>query len=120
MEILNIGPLELILILILALIVLGPDDMVKYSRILARFIRNIVRSPLWKEMVSTSEEIRTIPQQLVKEADLEESLKDIKQINHTLTEPMNVDLETEIKNCSEAEQIIPPNSDEPELSDQKS
>jgi Sec-independent protein translocase protein TatA len=107
MEILNIGPLEFILILILALIVLGPDDMVKYSRVIARFIRNVVRSPLWKEMVSTSEEIKTIPQQLVKEADLEESLKDLKQISHSLAEPLKVDLETEIKNGSEAEQNNP-------------
>ena len=34
MEILGIGPLELFFILIIALIVLGPNDMVKAGRIL--------------------------------------------------------------------------------------
>jgi Sec-independent protein translocase protein TatA len=79
MEILNVGPLELGLILILALIVLGPDRMVKTSRQVAGWISKIVKSPIWKELVSTSAEIRSIPQKIVKEADLEETVQEISQ-----------------------------------------
>ena len=38
MEILGIGPLELIFILLIALIVLGPGDMVKTGRTIGRFL----------------------------------------------------------------------------------
>ena len=39
MKILNIGPMELVFILIIVLIVLGPKDMVQYGRKLGKFIR---------------------------------------------------------------------------------
>ena len=81
MEIFNIGPLELIIILVLALIVFGPERMVKYARESALWIRKIVRSPFWRDLVSTTEEIKSIPRQLVKEADLDDSIREIKQLN---------------------------------------
>jgi Sec-independent protein translocase protein TatA len=77
MQILNIGPFELGLILLLAFIVLGPDGMVNYSRKSAKWIAKVIRSPFWKELISTSEEVRSIPKQLIKDANLEESLKEI-------------------------------------------
>lgn len=83
MEILNVGPLELGLILILALIVLGPDGMVKTSRQVARWISKIIKSPIWKELISTSDEIRSIPQKFVKEANLEDSLQEISKFSRT-------------------------------------
>jgi Sec-independent protein translocase protein TatA len=83
MEIFNVGPLELGLILILALIVLGPDGMVKSARQMGRFVAKIVRSPIWKEMISTTEEIRTLPQKIVKEANLEESMEELSKLNRT-------------------------------------
>jgi Sec-independent protein translocase protein TatA len=83
MEILNVGPWELGLILILALIVLGPEGMAKTSRQVARWIAKIIRSPIWKELVSTSEEIRTIPQKFVKEANLEETMQEVSKLART-------------------------------------
>jgi Sec-independent protein translocase protein TatA len=81
MEIFNIGPLELGLILILALIILGPDGMVKSVRQIGRWIAKIIRSPIWKEMMSTSEEIRSIPQKIVKEANLEETMQEVSRLS---------------------------------------
>jgi sec-independent protein translocase protein TatB len=80
MEILNVGPWELGLILILALIVLGPEGMAKTSRQVARWIAKIIKSPIWKELISTSEEIRTIPQKFVKEANLEETMQEVSKL----------------------------------------
>ena len=45
-EIFNIGPLEILFIVILALLILGPQDMVKTARSIGKLIRKVVRSPL--------------------------------------------------------------------------
>jgi Sec-independent protein translocase protein TatA len=90
MEIFNIGPWELVLILILALVVFGPERMVDYSKATARVIRKIVRSPFWRDLVSTSEEIKDIPRQIVKEANLEESLQELKDLQNTIRKPLDL------------------------------
>ena len=94
MEILNVGPWELGLILILALIVLGPDGMVKTSRQVARWIAKIIRSPIWKELISTSDEIRSIPQKFVKEANLEETMQEVSKLtrNVMITDTAKLDV----------------------------
>ncbi len=91
MEIFNIGPLELLLILILALVVFGPEGMVKFARDAATLIRRVIRSPFWRDLVSTTEEIKTIPRQLVKDADLEDSLREINQLRNTINNPIRFD-----------------------------
>lgn len=87
MEIFNIGPWELILVLLLALVIFGPEGMVKFARDAAVFIRKVVRSSFWQELISTSEEIREIPKQLVKEAELEENLREINQLKNPIIYP---------------------------------
>ncbi len=72
MEILGIGPLELFFILIIALIVLGPNDMVKAGRTLGRLMRGIVTSPTWQMIQRTSREFRYLPNKLMREAGIEE------------------------------------------------
>lgn len=74
MQVLGIGPLELVFILIIALLVLGPRGMVNTARQGGELIRKLVRSPLWKEVVDTSREIREIPGKLVREAGVEKEL----------------------------------------------
>jgi hypothetical protein len=80
MEIFNVGPLELGLVLLLALIVLGPEGMVSFARKSSRWIVKIIRSPIWKDLVNTSEEVRSIPKQLLKEANLEDSLRELNDL----------------------------------------
>jgi sec-independent protein translocase protein TatB len=77
MDILGIGPLELIFILIIALIVLGPTDMVKAGRTIGKFLRQIVTSPTWHAVTKTSSELRNLPTKLIRDAGLEEDFKDI-------------------------------------------
>ncbi len=72
MEFLGIGPLELFFVLIIALIVLGPKDMVKAGRTLGRFMRTIVTSPTWRAIQQTSREIRYLPNKLMREAGIDE------------------------------------------------
>ncbi len=80
MEVLGIGPLELFFILIIALIVLGPKDMVKAGKTLGGLLRRLVKSPVWAAMQQTSREIRTLPNKLMRDAGLEESIAEVQQI----------------------------------------
>jgi Sec-independent protein translocase protein TatA len=77
MDILGIGPLELIFILIIALIVLGPSDMVKAGRTVGRFLRQVITSSTWRAVTRTSDELRTLPNKLIREAGLDEDFKQI-------------------------------------------
>jgi sec-independent protein translocase protein TatB len=82
MEILGIGPSELVFIIIIALIVLGPKDMQKAGRTLGKWLRQIVTSDGWKLFQQTSREIQTLPNRLMRDAaldELKELQKDLKQ-----------------------------------------
>ena len=72
MEILGIGPSELVLIVVLALIILGPRDMQKAGQTLGRWLRRVVTSDGWKFFQQTSREIQTLPNRLMREAALED------------------------------------------------
>src|SRR5512139_4244212 len=81
MEILGIGPLELLFILLIALIFLGPGDMVKAGRTLGRFLRRIITSPEWQTVQKASRELKHLPNRLMREASLEDLSKDLNEIN---------------------------------------
>jgi len=88
MEILGIGPLELVFVLLIALIVLGPNDMVKAGRTIGRFLRKIVTSPTWRTVQQTSRDIRYLPNKLMREAgleDLKDQIPDAGQIRKDLS-----------------------------------
>jgi sec-independent protein translocase protein TatB len=80
MEFLGIGPLELFFILIIALIVLGPKDMVKAGRTLGRFLRRLVTSPTWQTVQRTSHDLRYLPNKLMREAGVEEDMEELNRI----------------------------------------
>jgi Sec-independent protein translocase protein TatA len=87
MDFLGIGPLELLFIVIIALIVLGPKDMVKAGKTIGRTLRKIVTSPNWRAIQQTSNELRQLPNRLMREAGLEELQKNIPkpdEIGHEL------------------------------------
>ena len=69
MEILGIGTSELVFILIIALIVLGPKDMQKAGKTIGKWLRDIVTSDGWKMFQQTSRELRTLPNRLMREAN---------------------------------------------------
>lgn len=69
MEILGVGPSELVFIVIIALIVLGPKDMQKAGKTIGKFLRDIITSDGWKIFQQTSRELRTLPNKLMREAN---------------------------------------------------
>ena len=72
MDILGVGPLELLFIVIIALIVLGPKDMAKAGRSIGRFLRTMMMSETWQVVRQASNEIRAMPNRLMREAGIEE------------------------------------------------
>jgi Sec-independent protein translocase protein TatA len=81
MELFGIGPLELLFILLIALIILGPGDMVKAGLTLGRFLRKIITSPEWRTVQKASQELRNLPNRLMREASLDDLSKDLADIN---------------------------------------
>lgn len=71
MEILGIGMPELIFVIIIALLVLGPKDMQKAGRTIGKFLRNVITSDGWKMFQQTSRDLRTLPNRLMREANEE-------------------------------------------------
>jgi sec-independent protein translocase protein TatB len=84
MEILGVGPSELIFILIIALIVLGPKDMQKAGKTIGKWMRDIVTSDGWKIFQQTSRELKTLPNRLMRDANNE-----INQIGNDLNNSIN-------------------------------
>jgi sec-independent protein translocase protein TatB len=81
MEILGVGWQEFIFILIIAIIVLGPKDMQKAGRTIGRWLNQLVHSDSWKVFQKTSSELRNLPRNLMREANMEmmETEKEIRR-----------------------------------------
>ena len=77
MKFFNLGLAEIVLIVILALIILGPGNMVKTAREVGAFFRRVTKSPYWQEVWATRRELNEIPRILTKEANLDETFKDL-------------------------------------------
>src|SRR5512143_1618661 len=84
MEILGIGPSELLFIVVLALIILGPKEMQKAGRTIGKWLRQVVTSDGWKFFQQTSREIQTLPNRLMREAALDE----LKAVEKDLRQPV--------------------------------
>jgi sec-independent protein translocase protein TatB len=72
MEILGVGPLEVLLIVLLAVVLFGPKDIVRTARSAGRFLNRLYRSEGWRTLLRTSETLRTLPNRLAREAELED------------------------------------------------
>jgi sec-independent protein translocase protein TatB len=82
MEILGIGPAEALLVVIVALIVVGPKEMGKAARSAGRFLNRLYKSDAWKSVTQASRNLRTLPSRLAREAALEE----LDEVRDTLLE----------------------------------
>jgi sec-independent protein translocase protein TatB len=84
MDFLGVGPLELILIIVLALVLVGPRDMARLGRDAGRFLNRLYRSPAWRTMNDASRELRNLPTRLAREAELDTLQRDLEQAGQGL------------------------------------
>ena len=89
MEIFGIGASELIFILLIAIIVLGPKDMQRAGRTIGRWLNQLIKSDGWKVFQKTSAELRNLPRNLMREANMEvaEMEKDLRNAIDPRTDP---------------------------------
>lgn len=96
MDFLGIGPLELLMVLLLVILVFGPEDLAKAGKTIGRTLNKIVRSDGWRAVRDINKEMRDIPNRLVKEAELEETIKEVKELSNVPKE-----LESDLRDLDE-------------------
>jgi sec-independent protein translocase protein TatB len=84
MEIFGIGPQELFFIVLIAIIVLGPKDMQKAGKTVGRWLNRAMKSDGWRAFQRASREIRNLPTNLMREANLEELQKMDRDIRNSI------------------------------------
>lgn len=79
MELFGIGSMELIFIILLAIIIFGPKDIVNTSKTVGKSLNKFIRSDTWKTINQTSRELKNLPTRLMRESGLEELEKSTKE-----------------------------------------
>ena len=123
MEILGIGPSELLFIIIIALIVLGPKDMQKAGKTIGRWLNSLVRSDGWKAFQQTSKEIRSFPTKLMRDANMEiaEAEREMRKALDTTNKPPASSPSQNLTRPKETENTIqPPVANPPQTDDTNS
>ena len=92
MDFLGVGPMELFFVVILALIILGPKDMQKAGRSMGRWMNNLVKSDTWKLVRQASNKIKYLPNELMREAGLEDIKKTTQEINKEIGKEISQEL----------------------------
>lgn len=77
MNFLNLGIGEILFIIIIALIIFGPGNLVKTARDAGTFIRKVAKSPYWQEVWATKRELTELPKLISKEAHLDETISEL-------------------------------------------
>ena len=112
LDILGVGPLELLFIIIIALIVIGPRDLSKAARAAGRFLNRLYKSETWHMLMDASRNIRTLPNRLAREAaleDLDEALHSVKEAGKDMAKDVQ-SLSEDLRELSTAQpkSISPP------------
>jgi Sec-independent protein translocase protein TatA len=79
MNFLNLGIGEILFILVIALIIFGPGNLVKTAREMGAFIRKVAKSPYWQEVWATKRELSELPKLISKEAHLDETIEELQK-----------------------------------------
>jgi sec-independent protein translocase protein TatB len=122
MEFLGIGPLELLFILLIALIILGPKDLSKTAKSIGKGLNQLVRSDTWRTVTEASRKLRTLPNELMREANLDElqkatsqelseTAKETKKALEAWTTPLETVINTPENPPEPANTIAPPAKD---------
>jgi sec-independent protein translocase protein TatB len=121
MDIFGIGASELVFIILIAIIVLGPKDMQKAGRTIGRFLNQLMRSEGWKVLQRTSDELRNLPRNLMREANMEmmEAEKDLRRVIDPRSDPTasRSSSSPSVPSSNETENVPPADSVKPHEND---
>lgn len=77
MKFLNIGALEFIFILLLALIILGPRKALKIAGDTGRWFKDLLQSQFWQDLQKTTKEIQDLPKKMMDEAEIQKTIDEL-------------------------------------------
>ena len=119
MEIFGIGASEFIFIILIAIIILGPRDMQKAGKTIGRFLNQLIQSDSWKIFQRTSNELRDLPRNLMREANMEmmEAEKDLRRVIDPRSNPPASSPSRQQPPSNEAENSLPDSSVKPTEND---
>lgn len=132
MDLLGVGPLELVFILLIVFLILGPNDLAATGKKLGRFLSTVRKSEFWRGVTQVTKEMRDLPTTLMREAELEDAkkeiekdLKDVRNISREFKQgdlrEIKVDLEESVQ--MEENKIAPPlvqgSEPEPDVEEQE-
>ncbi|TAK13648.1 MAG: hypothetical protein EPO32_04420 [Anaerolineae bacterium] len=84
MDFLGVGVPEILVIVVLALIIIGPREMVKVSRTIGEFLRKVMTSDAWRAVQRASQEMRTLPNRLARESGLQDIQRELGDTNRAM------------------------------------
>lgn len=113
MNIFGIGPLELILILLLALLIFGPKDLAKTGKMLGQTLNKIIHSDSWQLFNKTRRELNNLPQRLMRDAQLDD-IKDLKKVVSSEMTGVQAELDKATRAANGGRTILPPEATAPE------
>ncbi len=94
MQIFNLGLGEIFFVLLIAVVVLGPQRIVSFSRRAGLWMRAMVHNPVWQEVIATSRELREIPNHLMVDTGLQAEIDvlnaDLVKVNNNLAEECQI------------------------------
>jgi len=90
MDIFGVGPLEVLLVVLLALVLFGPRELTKNARSAGRFLNRLYKSEAWRTMNEASSALRNLPNRLAREAELDELGKVGRDLNDIQRPPAEV------------------------------
>lgn len=115
MEIFGIGPLELVLIVVVAIIVLGPKEMMTSAQKAATWLKKLRKSDIW----ATTKEVMDIPNQVMKETGLDKEIQEIQSLtNKTFSQSAWTPNTLLPKEKASAEKVEEPTTASPEKIDE--
>ena len=77
MKFFNVGALEFVFILLLALIILGPRKAVKTAGDVGRWIKDLFQSEFWQDLQRTTREIQDLPKKMMDEAEIQKTIEEL-------------------------------------------
>jgi len=107
LDILGIGLPELIFIIVILLIVLGPDEMQSTGRKIGKLVNKIVNSEQWRKAREVNRQVRNIPTQLAREANIADLEKDIEKAVESIPKFPDVPIATKASPKNEDLGVVP-------------
>jgi Sec-independent protein translocase protein TatA len=107
LDILGIGLPEVVIIFTLLLIFLGPDEIVSAGKTTGKLINKLVNSEQWESAKRVNRQVKNLPNQLAREANIADFEKDIEGAMESLPRFPEVPIASKISSDEESSEEIP-------------